>query len=356
MYYDKFDLINDIAYSNLEVSSDQHCQAPVLNIFLKNVCKGFNLTSFQREILKLSQVTNVGEMYDTPYLSHKSYPSPRSLYTSQLFIIIDGRLISSDSWTGEILEYWSDDLHLSNGDIVIISNPINDSHYTKLQLTLRLLEVGHLIQNIQLLDDVFFNTKFIIDNTYDGVVVLRHSQPDKNYMMDEMKLEQFHQALLYRYSGKYFGGYSLASKQYKMELDIMKLNTDGLLQVQVFENDTDNMCYLNRDNGVSIPYIEMNRLYSFMSARSMNAFYVISIKRNILDARGNIADHIQQVGMCAQNILLHISKPDVFARPMKQMNGRFWQKYIGNDWIPFYGIYAGRYLPASFPGAKVIAR
>ncbi|MFT9147096.1 MAG: hypothetical protein ABF460_08390 [Oenococcus sp.] len=374
MFYQQENLLKDLAYSQGQSVSVS-----------KVISKGFETNAFsiirapylegtfENEVLNLDKVIRVGNLDNTPYLAHKSYPSPRSLYTSKILIKKnENSLIGIEPWSSFYMdfEHFSEQIEnheTQQGDIILASYPITDTHYNEIQLTLRLLELGHLIFNVLCLADIFkLDIKII--NDFEGAVILRKTQINIGTMADysvgtSTNLTNLKKRFMFRNSGRYFGGnsyYHKAGDQYPIKLHNVGANISKYIHTYKFSNSLANHMFVCQTLDKKITYDELDREYSFISARCMNCFYVLCLDKKLFFdshfAGQNLSLFIEQLGMKAQNIILNLSSPYVFARPLKQIRYFFWKRYIDNEWVPFYGVYSGGMSCGSSRDKETFAR
>lgn len=92
----------------------------------------------------------------------------------------------------------------------------------------------------------------------------------------------------------------------------------------------------------------------------MNYFYILCLDKKLFFdpcfSGQNLSIFIEQLGMKAQNIILNLSYPCIFARPLKQIRYFFWKQYINKNCVPFYGVYSGGLSQSTSHSGETFAR
>ena len=326
MIYTKSNFTNEIARNAgyTELSQEMNSIQSMLH-FVKEEPKAPNY--FIETMLKLVEFNRISP--DNPYKLHKSYPSPRSIYSAKFFVKFGGLFVSKNEWTGCYEYYQYEQNQGNNWDILITFWRSYPNHYRFIQKTLYLLEVGHLLYNVIYFANLF-NISYELD-IQEGAIRLRaQNKPYVGFNIDKVS-DMFLERTEQRSSGTYQHGVSSFNKLNKqaelpsksvIQQFLGKAFEKEITQLISFEHFAKN----NRgrfitDRGFEIGYESMNRIYPHVNFRGVELFSTFLID-HMAYQKGDqtLTKCILAVGFVAQYFLLWAADNAMFGRPIKSFS------------------------------------
>lgn len=313
------------------------------------------ICEFYKDILNINKIYRVDKNNYSPYQIHKSYPSARSFYLQTIWVCIGENIfLTYKDENKSYVKFKNDRLNfLDIGDIFITSKEIYENKYKSIHNSLILLEIGHILYNIEYISQCY-GMKISIDSCEDdfNVVKVRTRRVPNNSNL--LSIEKFKLLASFRNSGSYRNKIMNIDSKVKENIyissidillkfrDLFQYDFEESVKTLVFINDGTK--FINLEFMIIISYEQLNREYYFIDFRTASQYTLFLITKN---NKKNIryTDLLLYMGYLAQEICLKNSKDGVYNRPVKQVIQPFWKNVLNNlfkDYIPFYGVITGK--------------
>lgn len=345
MKYTKKDLICDYLSSSRIFEYNQEYREENNNF--KKIIGEICLEEKYLKILEIMKVCRIEKFNRSYYKKHKSYPSARAFYKQSIWISLGNfKFVSIDEFSGMISIYENKSINSEKGIIIITTNNITFENYKRIHNTLNVLEVGHMIYNIEKISEKYGYSITINKKSNNFISIKLLKKNIKNY-------DEIENKYIYRTSGKYKGklinlNMNVEDAFYEMKTDLEKAfyklfsyNLNLMVKRIVFRNNKKD-AFVYKD--IKIDYEILNKEYSYIDFRSCSQYTLLMLDKSIIN-KELITDYILYIGYLAQETCIMNSKLYVYNRPVKQVYITMWKKILKNSIykydIPFYGVITG---------------
>lgn len=351
MIYTKKDFIIDILGSSNLMSVEQP-EITIKKYKLSDSNFQNDLNLYTKSILKLNYPTMHRD--NTFYLTHKSYPSARSLYPIEIGYVLENNLVVTNRTFQKDEKFLrfdkEEELTLKNDDIIFFFSSSFSiiEKYKSIKNTLIILELGHLHFNLIAIASLF-KMKYSYQNAFHLKAI---KQPI--FDIDTLKLQKLFDLAENRTSGPYLKyisnlnmdkiskPYLITESTLRKGLSLYNLQDEDIIKIEYYANNTSLNKFVECNSNKTISYYTLNSLYPYITFRTSSQYTLFSIDAKKVN-NSNIERIILLIGFLAQDICLFNSKENYYNRPLKAVNPNEFSKIfnISKDFIPFYAVVSG---------------
>ncbi|MGT2965386.1 hypothetical protein [Streptococcus acidominimus] len=314
------------------------------------------LPKFQEAILDLFTINRVSHKEESPYGFHKSYPSARSFYLQKAYFCIGNHcFVTIDSLTGKFLVFQNTQINSQSGQLIIVSDRMPNGFYSAIRNSLVLLEIGHILYNVDYISMCFENDikNVTINKDYIQIDFSKCSE-DLDLTDCSREISFFKTKLKLRTSGPYYRKLRNLSCNYKdgiydirTEISIQykklfgKEYTDDSIKILTLKNDGDKFI---SQNNLYLPYHILNSEYNYVDFRYSSQYTLFLIKLHVNEPL-EISRLVLLIGYIAQEICVENSNSSRYNRPVKQvLSDEKWEHYLKTsfpNYLQFYAVISG---------------